>query len=176
MNNKRVNYAFIDSNNLYWGMKSSGWNIDYAQFRLYLKNKYNISKAFIFIGLLPNNQKLYTTIQSAGFIMIFKPTVRYFADGKETIKGNVDAELVLYASAIEYNNYDKAVIVSGDGDFACLVEYLEDNNKLLKILTPNEKYSSLLRRFDSKIIRLSNLIQSFGYRNKKTRTSVRSKP
>jgi len=31
---------------------------------------------------------------------------------------------VLYAAAIEYSNYDKAVIVSGDGDFYCLHEFL----------------------------------------------------
>ena len=62
------------------------------------------------------------------------------------IKGNVDAELVLH-SMIEYNNYDKAIIVSGDGDFHCLIEYLTKNDKLLKIIVPNKKYSSLLRKF-----------------------------
>jgi len=48
---------------------------------------------------------------------------------------------------IEYENYDKAIIVSGDGDFHCLIEYLESNSKLAKIIVPNKKYSSLLRKF-----------------------------
>ncbi len=63
-------------------------------------------------------------------------------------KGNVDAELVLHAVAVEYGNYDKAVIVSGDGDFCCLHDYLKKKNKLLRIIIPNSKSeSSLLKSF-----------------------------
>src|ERR1019366_7515823 len=138
-------FAFIDSQNLNLGVRSLGWQVDYKKLRLYLKNKYNVDKAFMFIGMVNNNQKLYTMLQAAGFILVFKPTVRYFENGKETVKGNVDAELVLHAAAIEYANYDKAIIISGDGDFACLVEFLADNKKLLHVLTPNKKYSNLLK-------------------------------
>ena len=59
-------------------------------------------------------------------------------------KGNIDAELVLHSAAIEYPNYDKAVIVSGDGDFRCLHEYLIKKWKLLKIIIPNSKSASTL--------------------------------
>lgn len=171
------NYAFIDSQNLNLGLRSLGWRLDYRNFRLYLKNKYHVGQAFMFIGLVNNNQKLYTELQAAGFLLIFKPTVRYFENGVESVKGNVDAELVLHAAAIQYKNYDKAVIVSGDGDFACLIEFLIENNKLLKLLTPNAKYSRLLARFDDHIIRIDKLIESFGFRAiKKTRTGGRSKP
>jgi uncharacterized LabA/DUF88 family protein len=171
---KLSNYAFIDSQNLNLGVRSSGWRIDYKKFRLYLKNKYNVDQAFIFIGLVGNNQKLYTELQKAGFVLIFKPTVRYFQNGKETVKGNVDAELVLHAAAIQYKNYDKAIIVSNDGDFACLIEYLEDNGKLLHILTPNHKYSKLLKPFSQYIIELGKLKNSFKYT--KTGIGGRSKP
>ena len=157
---KKGNYAFIDSQNLNLGVKSTGWEIDYRKFRLYLKNKFNITQAFIFIGLVSNNQKLYTALQQAGFVLIFKPTVRYFENGKQTVKGNVDAELVLHASAIEYSNYDKATIVSGDGDFACLAEFLSKNNKLLNIITPNKKYSKLLKPYAKYILEISKIKKS----------------
>lgn len=191
--NKKPNYAFIDSQNLNLGVRSLGWKIDYKKFRLYLKNKYNVEKAFMFIGLVPNNQKLYTALQSIGFILVFKPTVRYFENGRETIKGNVDAELVLHAAAIEYKNYDKAIIVSGDGDFHCLVEYLEEKGKLLHIMTPNVSYSKLLKKFVKYIVRLDLLrnnlqyhvniknqpmrsVETLGTAGKKPRSSGRSKP
>lgn len=45
--------------------------------------------------------------------MILKPTMEL---PDKTVKGNVDAELVLH-TMIQYPNYDKAIIVSGDGDF-----------------------------------------------------------
>ncbi|WKZ30798.1 MAG: NYN domain-containing protein [Candidatus Dojkabacteria bacterium] len=174
---KKGNYAFIDSQNLNLGMRSLGWRIDYQKFRLYLKNKYNVQKAYLFIGLVPNNQQLYSDLQSAGFILVFKPTVRYFVRGKETVKGNVDAELVLHASAIEYSKYDKAIIVSGDGDFSCLIQFLVKRKKLLALLTPNSKYSQLLKPYSPYITRIDQIIKSFGYRKKrKTSISVRSKP
>jgi uncharacterized LabA/DUF88 family protein len=171
---KPATYAFIDSQNLNLGVRSLGWRIDYAKFRLYLKNKYGVNQAFMFIGLVSNNQKLYTELQKAGFILVFKPTVQYFKDGKQTVKGNVDAELVLHAAAIQYANYDKAIIVTGDGDFACLMEFLEENGKLLHVLTPNHKYSKLLQPFAQYIIHMSQLKQSVEYQ--KTGIGVRSKP
>jgi len=71
-------------------------------------------------------------------------------DGKA--KGNVDAELVLH-TMIEYPNYDKALIVSGDGDFYCLVDYLKGKDKLLKLMIPNMKrYSSLFRKFSHDMV------------------------
>jgi uncharacterized LabA/DUF88 family protein len=173
MNNTKT-YAFIDSQNLNLGVRTMGWQIDYKKFRLYLKNKYGVDKAFMFIGLVSNNQKLYTQLQAAAFILIFKPTVRYFENGKETVKGNVDAELVLHAAAIEYPNYNKAIIVSGDGDFACLMEFLEDKDKLLHVFTPNNKYSKLLKPYSKYIIEVSRLKLSLEY--KKTGIGDRSKP
>ncbi len=159
-------YAFIDSQNLNLGVRSMGWKIDYKKLRLYLKNKYDVDKAFMFIGMVGNNQKLYTELQAAGFILIFKPTIQYFQNGKKTIKGNVDAELVLHASAIEYANYEKAIIVSGDGDFTCLVEHLADHNKLLHILTPNGKYSKLLKPYAQYIVPVASLKGSIEYKGR----------
>jgi uncharacterized LabA/DUF88 family protein len=171
---KKRNYAFIDSQNLNLGVRSLGWNIDYKKFRLYLKNKYSVDKAYIFIGMVDNNQKLYTMLQTAGYILIFKPTTEYLVNGKTTVKGNVDAELVLHSAAIQYPNYDKAIIVSGDGDFHCLVEYLLEKDKLLKLLTPNKHYSGLLRRFNDHIVRVDLLKDSLAL--KKTKIRGRSKP
>jgi uncharacterized LabA/DUF88 family protein len=171
---QHVVYAFIDSQNLNLGVRSLGWQIDYKKFRLYLTNKYNVKQAYMFIGMVANNQKLYSELQKAGFILVFKPTVRYFVDGKETVKGNVDAELVLHAAAIEYPNYDKAIIVSGDGDFACLVEFLLSKDKLLHVLTPNQKYSQLLRPFSSYIVTIDQLKKSLWHQKDQHRRSVKT--
>src|SRR5436190_16787925 len=102
-------------------------------------------EAYLFIGYKPGNEALYTNLQKMGYLVILKPTME-LPDG--TVKGNVDAELVLHSSAIEFPNYDRAVIVSGDGDFYCLHEYLNKSKKLYKIIIPNRKSeSSLLNKF-----------------------------
>ncbi|MFC1613281.1 NYN domain-containing protein [Patescibacteria group bacterium] len=146
MKNEQNNFAFIDSQNLNLGVKSQGWNLDFARFRRFLKDKYGVKKAYLFIGYVADNQMLYTKLQETGYICIFKPTLKINKNQKVKIKGNVDAELVLH-SMIEYPNYNKAVIVSGDGDFYCLIEYLVKQNKLCKIIVPNTHFSSLLRKF-----------------------------
>ncbi len=138
----KPNYAFIDGQNLYLALRNVGWQLDYHKFRVYLKEKYNVQKAFMFIGFIATNTDLYTELQSHGFILIFRPTLTY-KDG--TVKGNCDAELVLQ-SMIEYTQYDKAVIVTGDGDFQCLVKYLREQDKLQTLLVPNmNRYSALLK-------------------------------
>lgn len=138
------NYAFIDSQNLHLAIKNIGWKLDYEKFRKYLSDKYKVNKAYLFIGYIPGNENFYTSLQNKGYVLVFKPTLQN-KDG--VIKGNCDAELVLNCM-IEYANFNKAVIVSGDGDFHCLIEYLEKKKKLLGVGIPNRnKYSALLRKF-----------------------------
>jgi len=147
------NYAFIDSQNVNLAIRSLGWKLDFKRFGVYLKEKYGVSKAFLFVGYIEGNNDLYIKLQEAGFICIFKPTLTY-KDG--TTKGNCDAELVLHAM-IEFKNYEKAVIVTGDGDFYCLVKYLLENDKLEQVLIPNFfKYSALLKRFGKKRLAFMN--------------------
>ncbi|OGJ43255.1 MAG: hypothetical protein A3B94_01235 [Candidatus Jacksonbacteria bacterium RIFCSPHIGHO2_02_FULL_43_10] len=153
MKQKQNNYAFIDSQNLNLGVRSQGWKLDFYRFRQFIKDKYQVEKAYLFIGFVPHNQLLYTDLQKAGYICIFKPTLEIKEGGKTKVKGNVDSELVLHAM-IEYNNYDQAIIVSGDGDFYCLVEYLAKQNKLRKIIVPNIHFSSLLRKFSKFIVNI----------------------
>jgi uncharacterized LabA/DUF88 family protein len=136
------NYAFIDSQNLNLSIRALGWKLDFERFRVYLHDKYGISKAFLFIGYIEGNNNLYASLQRTGFVCIFKPTLEY-KDG--TTKGNCDAELVLQAM-IEYPNYNKAILVTGDGDFYCLAKYLLEKEKLGALIIPNRfKFSALLR-------------------------------
>jgi uncharacterized LabA/DUF88 family protein len=144
-------FAFIDAQNLYTGVKSSGWSLDYKKFRLYLSNKYGVTKAYIFMGYVPGNEALYASLQKQGYIIVLKPTVEYKENNVTKRKGNVDADLVLYSAAILYDEYDKAVLITNDGDFLCLFQFLEERKKLSLLLTPNNKYSSLYKDFTDRI-------------------------
>ena len=158
---KENNFAFIDSQNLNLSIRAQGWVLDYKKFRQYLKDKYSVTKAFLFLGYVPQNQDLYTSLQESGYIVIFKPTLT-LPNGK--VKGNVDAELVLH-TMVEYQRYDKALIVTGDGDFYCLVDYLIKQNKLLKLMIPNEKkFSSLFRKVMQHVVFMNNLREKLEYR------------
>ena len=165
---QQKNFAFIDSQNVNLRIRNAGWKLDFSRFRIYLSEKYAVEKAFLFLGYVEGNQDIYTRLQEEGFILVFKPTLKY-KDG--TVKGNCDAELVLQAM-IEFGNYDNAVLVTGDGDFHCLATYLLKENKLEKILIPNQKtYSALLKRFPSEYIAfMTDLRVKLEFHPKKKRT------
>ncbi len=166
---KQNNYAFIDSQNLNLSINDQGWKLDFKRFRIYLKEHLHVNKAFLFIGYVATNQSLYTSLQEYGFILIFKPTL-ILTDKR--VKGNVDAELALHAM-IEYKNYDKAVVVTGDGDFHCLLEYLKKHDKLKRIIIPNRyKYSSLLRKFGLDMIFMNDLRTKLEYKEHKKKRGI----
>ena len=164
MKTKENNFAFIDSQNLNLGIQSLGWKLNYKRFRIYLKEKYKVSTAYLFIGYIPSNQDLYSSLQTVGYVLVFKPTL---PDKNGEVKGNVDADLVLQ-TMIDYKKYDKAIIITSDGDFYSLVKYLYKNNKLKCVLSPYIKTCSALlkKTAKEKIIFMSNLRQKLEYKEK----------
>jgi uncharacterized LabA/DUF88 family protein len=174
-NKEEIIYAFIDSQNLNLSVQNDilkptgevvyrGWKLDFNRFLVYLRDKYKVKKAFLFIGFVPGNESLYKALQEYGYILIFKPTLEYSKGKKKIIKGNVDAELVLN-TMIEIPNYNKCIIIAGDGDYYCLIEYLEKQDKLKKIFIPNKySHSSLLRKFSRLFVYVSDLRGKLEYR------------
>jgi len=145
MEKKEIVYAFIDANNLHTQTsKVAGWLIDYCKLRKWLMWKFNVQVAYIFIGKREGSEyeSLYSYLESCGFELVFKPTI-IGKDGK--VKGNIDADLVLKAM-IDFPNYDKAIIITNDGDFYSLVEYLKEKGKLKYVISPNGKGLSVLLR------------------------------
>ncbi|MBI3019769.1 MAG: NYN domain-containing protein [Parcubacteria group bacterium] len=144
MKKQENNFAYIDGANLHKGINELGWALDYKKFRVWLCEKFGVAKAYIFLGFIPTNAGLYRDLQNFGYTIVFKPTV---PDGRGSIKGNCDAEMVLQAVSDMYEKqYENAVLVTGDGDFACLVNFLNDKKKLKAILSPNHRKASVLLR------------------------------
>lgn len=143
---RKNNYAYIDGNNLYRGVNDSGWKVDFVRFRRWLSDKYGVSRAYYFIGLVPQQKDLYTSLQEVGFTLIFKEVVY---DGSGHAKGNCDADFVLQSVIDSFeNNCEQQILVTSDGDYASLVKFLYNKNKLRVILSPSikEKCSILLKR------------------------------
>ena len=139
---KKKNFAYIDGANLHRGVQDLGWKMDYFRLRSWLKNKYEVERAYLFVGLVPKYKELYNMLQEAGFTLVFKETTY---DGEGKVKGNCDADLVLHVVRDAYEKeFDQAIIISGDGDYASLVSFLDSQKKLLIVLAPNSKKCSIL--------------------------------
>ncbi|MDP1707190.1 MAG: NYN domain-containing protein [bacterium] len=145
------NAAYIDGANLHNGVKSLSWNFDYKRFRVWLREKYAVEQAYLFIGMMPKYAELYTRLQKQGYTLAFKDVI-YDNNGKA--KGNCDADLVVAAMQDAYENkFDSAVLVSSDGDYAPLVKFLIAKEKMLAVVSPYEtkKCSVLFKRTGVKI-------------------------
>lgn len=140
------NFAFIDAQNLYKSLIKSGWKLDYFKFRKYLQKKFGVVKAIVFIGKQNRYKGQYAMYHKAGFELVYKDAVPYKdKDGKITMKANVDVDLTVGVLGTYIDQYDKAVIISGDGDFLPLYFYLKNIGKLKRIIVPSKKsYSTEL--------------------------------
>jgi uncharacterized LabA/DUF88 family protein len=167
-------YAFIDSQNLNVSVQKFGWKMDWAKLRKFLTDEYGVSKAYMFIGYIPEFEDMYEQLHQSGYMVVLKPTFDITKprpeasseltepEEKKPVKGNIDADLVLWAMK-EISNYDKAIIVSGDGDFYSLVEYLEGKGRLLHLLAPSGHYSQLYNRYEKYIVQLDKFRRQLAY-------------
>ncbi|MDR0957301.1 MAG: NYN domain-containing protein [Candidatus Nomurabacteria bacterium] len=143
-----MNQAFIDGQNLRLGTTKSNWKVDLVRFRRYLSEKYNVDKAYYFLGAVNNNYAgLYKSIQESGFIIIFREHSDTMIGKK---KGNVDTDIVfeIMQKLVEKEKFDKIVLVSGDGDYFKTVQYLIEKGRFERLLAPSKlAMSSLYRQF-----------------------------
>lgn len=167
MDQEKNNFAYIDGANLHNALRELGWRLDYARFRIWLSEKYSVKRAYIFIGLIARYKDLYTYLQESGFTLVFKEVVY---DGSGKPKGNCDADFVLQAARDTFENkFEKAVIISSDGDYASLVKFLLEKGQLLVVLSPSiqRKCSILLKRTGVKISYLNEQSSILKVKNEK---------
>jgi uncharacterized LabA/DUF88 family protein len=141
------NIAFIDGQNLHMGTAKRDpdpWIIDLARFRIYLREKYNVIQAYYFLGFVQeDNHELYEEIQKAGFILIFREHNTSMLGKK---KGNVDSDIIFHIMKKMYKreDFDKVILVSGDGDYKLVVDFLIEEKRFEKIIFPIRKFASSL--------------------------------
>ena len=162
-----MNQAFIDAQNLRLGTKKAAdpWTVDLKKLRIYLRDKYSVEYAYYFIGAYdPSNQDLYQALQQYGYIVVFREHSDSAVSRK---KGNVDTDIVfsIMKKLVEKEDFEKVILVSGDGDYWRMVDYLISKDRFAKLLAPNKKsMSSLYKRKIADTFR--DCLDNVGIRNK----------
>lgn len=139
------NIAYIDGQNLHLWVSASQRQIDFTKFRIYLKDKFDIQEAYYYLGFVDNEQQdLYSQLQKAWFIVTFR---EHSATLKGKKKWNVDSDIIFdtMKRIYEKKDFEKIILVSGDGDYIKLIKHLIGKSLLAKILFPNNHYSSLYK-------------------------------
>lgn len=144
------NEAFIDGQNVYLATTTAddSWKIDLQRFRVYLRDKYQVERAYYFIGAADeSHRKLYQAIQEAGFILMFRKHSLEMTGHK---KGNVDTDIVfmIMSKIADQEKFDKVILVSGDGDYYQTVDYLINKGRFGRLLAPSYRgMSSLYKQY-----------------------------
>jgi uncharacterized LabA/DUF88 family protein len=154
MKKPQENYAFIDGQNFFKSvqiledeLEALEVTLDLGEFRTYLSEKHGVGVAYYFIGRVQRYQGIYNRLKRQGSELQFKEVATH----EDEIKGNVDVNLTLQAM-INYNDYSKAVIITSDGDYACLVKHLHDMGKLECLIASSRGgCSHLLRKLHDRI-------------------------
>ena len=103
-----------------------------------------MDEAYYFLGFVSEEeQDLYDSIQKAGFILSFR---EHSSALKGKKKGNVDCDIVfsIMKKLVDKEDFKKVLLVSGDGDYKKVVDFLIKKDKFKKILFPNKEYASSL--------------------------------
>jgi len=138
-------YVFIDATNIIYGASRSGWRVDFIKLKRYLQNKFGVCKIFYYAGLDQGNKrqiKFYEKIQEMGYLLRLVP-VKKFTDGSK--KADVDSRLTFELMKY-FSQYDLAIVMTGDGDYYWVLEYLLKEGKRVKLLAFKNSTARELRQ------------------------------
>jgi len=122
-------FVFIDASNIIYGASELGWKVDFEKLIKYLKERFGARKVFYYAGLDPENKKqlkFCERLQEFGFILHLVP-LKTFKGGIK--KGDVDSRLTFDLMKLE-KEYDEAIVMTGDGDYFWVLEYLLERKKI----------------------------------------------
>ncbi len=156
---QKGNYAFIDGINLHLTYENLDWNLDYRKLRVYLDRRHNVKIAYYFLGFMKTNKRIYQDLEAYGYSLKFREISKRIIDevgcpycGKciepeqIKIKCDCDADLTLQVMD-DINKFDRAIIITSDGDFNNLIGKLVQLNKLKLVFAPcKDGCSKLLKK------------------------------
>lgn len=186
MENGNVVYAFIDASNVWNVVKSKKKFIEYKYLKDYFKKKFQADKIEIFYydaypkeGTrdydLDGKHKFYTYLKKGlGFIVKTKELKRIsvISENGESIveKGNMDVEITIDVLH-HFDEYNIAVLFSGDSDFLALLSYLKNRDKKIYVFSSQNNISEELRTSGSGYFDLKDINEIWG-KDLKYRTQI----
>lgn len=165
--------AFIDASNIIYGTRTKQgqkWNMDYEKLYEYLRGRYGVEKIFYFGGIEQHKEKqqrFYDVLRRIGYVTVLKPVIYHSQpDGSVIRKANCDVDLTFYAMRT-VEEYSGIILMSGDGDFYILLEYLLQEGKTVHVIANRQRTAQAIRRLlGSNFMDINSLQQPLQYKNK----------
>lgn len=91
--------------------------------------------------------RFYIKIEKFGYNLILKPVKTFYdVDGLPVRKANCDVDMAFFLMR-DKNAFDRAIILSGDGDFLPVLKYLKNNKKEVLVLARADRTAREMKKF-----------------------------
>jgi len=111
------------------------------------KSKQFSEAEILLIGRHLQRVRFYLKLDEFGYKLFLKPVKLYDQDdGTTKRKANCDVDMAFHLMK-EKDNFEKVVILSGDGDFLPVLKYLKDNGKEIIVLGRGGRTAKEIRQF-----------------------------
>jgi uncharacterized LabA/DUF88 family protein len=126
--------VFVDGSNMFYAQRKAGWHVDYRKVYEYFTRDLEVYNAFYYTSVAsppdPATEGFLRALTGIGYT-VRRKAVKEMTDpetGAVTRKANLDIEIVI-DMLTTLDQYDLAVLISGDGDFERAVELLRSRGK-----------------------------------------------
>jgi uncharacterized LabA/DUF88 family protein len=148
-NKKTAVYTYIDASNIIYGTRDEGWKVDFRKLYKYLKERYYCKNIYYFAGFEEGKikqQKFYKILRRIGYTLVLKPVKIYIQpDGNKVRKANCDVDLTFYAMR-DKGEFNKFILLSGDGDFEILLKYFVDIKKEVIVISSSKRTAKEIKQ------------------------------
>lgn len=134
---------YIDAANILLSAENIGFKLDLNKLFIHLKDKYKNCRIIFFIG----NIKALTILQEILTQNDVEVCIKQVAREGGKLKANCDVDLTNRVTIdVERDLVDMAVIMTGDGDFAVLFDYIKDMQKYSRCISMSRANTSIFIR------------------------------
>lgn len=155
-------YVFVDAANIFYTQRTLRWRISYEKLKQYFQDecKEKLGKLFVYTATDSERiqqKKFLDMLEINGYIVRTKEVKRIrVAKGIYEWKGDFDVELTIDAMD-NIKEFDTAILLSGDSDFAPIVKRMRENRKTIIVLSAKHHISRELIKLSDKYINLKKL-------------------
>lgn len=158
-------YVFVDAANILYSQQTLGWRVDYAKLKAYIAQECDLKEIYFYTGKVGDNykqQSFLKKLESIGYRVRSKE-VKRIRVGRNIYewKGNLDTELIIDVLK-NVAHFDTCLILSGDSDFASLLDELKAQHKSVVVMSTKGHISrELLER--AKYVNIKKLKEYIEY-------------
>lgn len=139
---------FVDVSNMYWSVRRLGGSLNFRNLRESAVQGRKLIRALAYAVTSgePEEEKFFSALAKSGFEVKLKQ-LQVFSGGKKKADWDVGLamDMVRLAPMI-----DVAVLVSGDGDYVPVIEYLQNSGRIVEVMAFKEGVSAkIVERADA---------------------------